>query len=52
MTSPLTAGSVVAAGIPVDLREEYRQLGYVSDLTISAAVTRAAQQMARTARHP
>ncbi|MDT5140119.1 MAG: cyclohexanecarboxylate-CoA ligase [Mycobacterium sp.] len=43
-TPPLTAGSVVAPGIPADLREEYRRLGYVSDLTISAMVTRAARQ--------
>ena len=44
MTSPLTAGSIAAPGIPADRREEYRRLGYVSDLTISASVTRAARQ--------
>jgi acyl-CoA synthetase (AMP-forming)/AMP-acid ligase II len=42
--TPLTAARIVAPGIPKDRRDEYLRLGYVSDLTISAAVTRAARQ--------
>ncbi|MGO9507419.1 MAG: AMP-binding protein [Mycobacterium sp.] len=44
VTPPLTAASITAPGIPADLREEYRRLGYVSDLTVSAVLTRAALQ--------
>ena len=44
VTLRLTASSIAAPGIPADLRLEYRRLGYVSDLTISAALTRAARQ--------
>jgi acyl-CoA synthetase (AMP-forming)/AMP-acid ligase II len=44
VTLPLTASSIAAPGIPADRREEYRRLGYVSDLSINAAITRAARQ--------
>jgi acyl-CoA synthetase len=44
MSSPLTAAGIVAPGIPADRCEEYRRLGYVSDMTMSASVRRAARQ--------
>ncbi|MDT5069386.1 MAG: cyclohexanecarboxylate-CoA ligase [Mycobacterium sp.] len=42
--NPLTASRIVAPGIPEDRQQEYRRQGYVSDMTISAMVTRAARQ--------
>jgi acyl-CoA synthetase (AMP-forming)/AMP-acid ligase II len=44
MRLPLTAAGIVAPDVPADRREEYRRLGYVSDMTISASVRRAARQ--------
>jgi acyl-CoA synthetase (AMP-forming)/AMP-acid ligase II len=44
--TPLTAARIVAPGVPQDRQDEYRRLGYVSDLTISAMVTRAARHWA------
>ena len=44
MGSRLTAAGIVAPDVPADRREEYRRLGYVSDLTMSASVRRAARQ--------
>jgi acyl-CoA synthetase (AMP-forming)/AMP-acid ligase II len=40
----LTATAVVARAVPRYLREEYRRFGYVTDLTMSALVERAARQ--------
>ena len=39
----LTAARIVAPGVPEDRREEYRRLGYVSDMTMSSSVERAAR---------
>jgi acyl-CoA synthetase (AMP-forming)/AMP-acid ligase II len=39
----LTAARIVAPGVPKDLRDEYRRLGYVSDMTMSSSVERAAR---------
>jgi acyl-CoA synthetase (AMP-forming)/AMP-acid ligase II len=39
----LTAARIVAPGVPADRRDEYRRLGYVSDMTISSSVERAAR---------
>jgi acyl-CoA synthetase (AMP-forming)/AMP-acid ligase II len=39
----LTAARIVAAGVPADRREEHRRLGYVSDMTMSCSVQRAAR---------
>jgi acyl-CoA synthetase len=44
MSSPLTAASIVAPGVPADRYADYRRLGYVSDMTMSASVRRAARQ--------
>jgi acyl-coenzyme A synthetase/AMP-(fatty) acid ligase len=40
----LTAESVVAPAVPPAQREEYRRYGYITDLTASALVDRAARQ--------
>jgi acyl-CoA synthetase (AMP-forming)/AMP-acid ligase II len=39
----LTAARIVATGVPEDCRNEYRRLGYVTDMTMSASVERAAR---------
>jgi acyl-CoA synthetase (AMP-forming)/AMP-acid ligase II len=44
MSSRLSAASIVAPQVPADRQAEYRRLGYVSDLTMSASVRRAARQ--------
>jgi acyl-CoA synthetase (AMP-forming)/AMP-acid ligase II len=44
MSPPLTTAGIVAPGVPADRHEEYRRLGYVSDMTMSASVRRAARQ--------
>jgi acyl-CoA synthetase len=44
LSSRLTAGEVVAPAIPAALRDEYRRYGYVTDLTTSALIERAARQ--------
>ncbi|WP_330254999.1 AMP-binding protein [Nocardia sp. NBC_00565] len=41
--SGLTAADIVAPGVPADLRQEYRRLGYVTDMTMGMSVTRAAR---------
>jgi acyl-CoA synthetase (AMP-forming)/AMP-acid ligase II len=41
--TPLTAACIVAAAVPSDRRHEYRRLGYVSDMTMSSTVERAAR---------
>jgi acyl-CoA synthetase (AMP-forming)/AMP-acid ligase II len=41
--TPLTAARIVAPGVPEDRRDEYRRLGYVSDMTMSSSVERAAR---------
>src|ERR1700743_651801 len=43
MTPPLTAARIAAPRLPADRREKSRRRGYVSALTMSAAVTRAAR---------
>src|SRR5271166_1880653 len=40
--TPLTAARIVAPGVPEDRQNEYRRLGYVSDMTMSSSVERAA----------
>jgi acyl-CoA synthetase (AMP-forming)/AMP-acid ligase II len=40
----LTAAEIVAPPVAADRLEEYRRFGYVSDLTMSASVVRAARQ--------
>ncbi len=40
----LTAADIVAPPVAADRLEEYRRFGYVSDLTMSASVVRAARQ--------
>jgi acyl-CoA synthetase len=40
----LSKRDIVAPAVPVGLREQYRRFGYVTDLTISACVERAARQ--------
>jgi acyl-CoA synthetase len=42
--TPLTAADIVAPPVAADRLEEYRRFGYVSDLTMSASVVRAARQ--------
>jgi acyl-CoA synthetase (AMP-forming)/AMP-acid ligase II len=42
----LTAADIVAPPVAADRLEEYRRFGYVSDLTMSASVVRAARQWA------
>ncbi|MDT5096094.1 MAG: cyclohexanecarboxylate-CoA ligase [Mycobacterium sp.] len=42
--TPLTAARVVAPGVPEERQDEYRRMGYVSDMTICASVRRAARQ--------
>ncbi|MCW2914491.1 MAG: coA-dependent ligase [Actinomycetia bacterium] len=44
MSVRLTAGKVVAPAVPTALQEEYRRYGYVTDLTASALIERAARQ--------
>jgi acyl-CoA synthetase len=44
MSAPLTTAGIVAPGVPAERLEEYRRLGYVSDMTMSASVRRAARQ--------
>ena len=44
MRTPLTSAGIVAPGVPAERCEEYRRLGYVSDMTMSASVRRAARQ--------
>jgi acyl-CoA synthetase (AMP-forming)/AMP-acid ligase II len=44
MSAPLTTAGIVAPDVPADRHEEYRRLGYVSDMTMSASVRRAARQ--------
>ncbi|MFZ3270535.1 MAG: AMP-binding protein, partial [Mycobacterium sp.] len=39
----LTAARIVAPGVPEERRDEYRRLGYVSDMTMSSSVERAAR---------
>ena len=39
----LTAARIVAPGVPEDRLDEYRRLGYVSDMTMSSSVERAAR---------
>jgi acyl-CoA synthetase len=39
----LTAADIVAPGVPQDRRDDYRRLGYVSDMTVSSSVERAAR---------
>jgi acyl-CoA synthetase (AMP-forming)/AMP-acid ligase II len=39
----LTAARIVAPGVPEQRRDEYRRLGYVSDMTMSSSVQRAAR---------
>jgi acyl-CoA synthetase (AMP-forming)/AMP-acid ligase II len=39
----LTAAHIVAPGVPQDRRDDYRRLGYVSDMTMSSSVERAAR---------
>jgi acyl-CoA synthetase (AMP-forming)/AMP-acid ligase II len=39
----LTAAQIVAPGVPQDRRDDYRRLGYVSDMTMSSSVERAAR---------
>jgi acyl-CoA synthetase (AMP-forming)/AMP-acid ligase II len=39
----LTAARVVAPGVPEDRRDDYRRLGYVSDMTMSSSAERAAR---------
>ncbi|MCW2887266.1 MAG: cyclohexanecarboxylate-CoA ligase [Streptosporangiaceae bacterium] len=46
MRPRLTAANVAAPAVPQDLQEKYRRYGYVTDLTMSALVERAAQQWA------
>ncbi|HWS91247.1 MAG TPA: AMP-binding protein [Mycobacterium sp.] len=41
--TPLTAARIVAPDVPEDRRDEYRRLGYVSDMTMSSSVERAAR---------
>src|ERR1700741_1491808 len=41
--TPLTAARIVAPGVPENRRDEYRRLGYVSDMTMSSSVVRAAR---------
>jgi acyl-CoA synthetase (AMP-forming)/AMP-acid ligase II len=41
--TPLTAACIVAPAVPSDRRHEYRRLGYVSDMTMSSTVERAAR---------
>jgi acyl-CoA synthetase len=43
-SSRLTTAGIVAPGVPADRYEEYRRLGYISDMTMSASVRRAARQ--------
>ncbi|MDT5134159.1 MAG: cyclohexanecarboxylate-CoA ligase [Mycobacterium sp.] len=40
----LTAARIAAPDVPADRRGEYRRLGYVSDMTMSSSVERAARQ--------
>jgi acyl-CoA synthetase len=42
--TPLTAADIVAPAVAADRLAEYRSFGYVSDLTMSASVARAARQ--------
>jgi acyl-CoA synthetase len=42
--TPLTAADIVAPAVAPDRFAEYRRFGYVSDLTMSASVVRAARQ--------
>jgi acyl-CoA synthetase len=42
--TPLTAADIVAPAVAPDRLAEYRRFGYVSDLTMSASVVRAARQ--------
>ena len=39
----LTAARIVAPAVPEDRQDEYRRLGYVSDMTMSSSVERAAR---------
>ncbi|MGA7135980.1 MAG: AMP-binding protein, partial [Mycobacterium sp.] len=39
----LTAARVVAPAVPEDRRDDYRRLGYVSDMTMSSSAERAAR---------
>jgi acyl-CoA synthetase (AMP-forming)/AMP-acid ligase II len=39
----LTAARIVAPGVPEERRDDYRRLGYVSDMTMSSSVERAAR---------
>jgi acyl-CoA synthetase (AMP-forming)/AMP-acid ligase II len=41
--TPLTAACIVAPAVPADRRHEYHRLGYVSDMTMSSTVERAAR---------
>ncbi|WP_067662455.1 AMP-binding protein [Nocardia miyunensis] len=40
----LTAADIVAPGVPAHLRREYRRQGYLTDLTLSAALVRTVRQ--------
>jgi acyl-CoA synthetase (AMP-forming)/AMP-acid ligase II len=42
----ITAAEISAAGVPDDRREEYRRLGYLTELTMSVSVRRAARRWA------
>jgi acyl-CoA synthetase (AMP-forming)/AMP-acid ligase II len=42
--TPVTAGDIIAPPVAADRMKEYRRFGYVSDLTMSASVVRAARQ--------
>ncbi|MCW2690527.1 MAG: coA-dependent ligase [Mycobacterium sp.] len=44
MPRRLSAADIAAPAVPADRRAEYRRFGYVSDLTMSACVERAARQ--------
>jgi acyl-CoA synthetase (AMP-forming)/AMP-acid ligase II len=41
--SQLTAARIVAPGVPKDRHDEYRRMGFVSDMTMSSSVERAAR---------
>jgi acyl-CoA synthetase len=44
MSFRLTTTDILAPGVPADRLQEYRRLGYISDMTMSASVRRAATQ--------
>jgi acyl-CoA synthetase len=44
MTSPLTTADILAPGVAPDRLQEYKRLGYITDMTMSASVRRAARQ--------